>query len=147
MKYFIAPLAFIILVFIFSEAGYFYIECFRQHIRWDKELPGQGKLLYKDSTQQIYFGLANRRLDNFDSKLNSKEKTSEVVEFKDSSDYYGLFTKTMNMHLLIREKKDTTNKYRVHISGTFDGLCSPQGARERLMLALRQIEFNRMPNQ
>jgi hypothetical protein len=146
MKYFASAVALLVLIFIFSEAGYFYIEYFHQQIKWDKEIQSSHNTIYNNNSKQIYIGIVNERLNDFDSMLKDKGKIREVIEFKDSSDYYGLFSKSINMHLLIREKNDTVNKYHVRINGSFDGLCSPQGARERVMLMLRQIEYDKMPH-
>jgi len=145
VKYFISTTALLVIILIFSEAGYFYIEYIHQDVIWDKELNGKHSILYSNNSNHFFIGLDKSRLNKFDRTLTSNIKVREVIEFNDSSNYYNLFSKKINMHLLVREKSDTLNKYNLVIKGNINGLSSAIGAKERLMLMLRQIEYDRMP--
>jgi hypothetical protein len=133
----------ILLILLISVlTGYFNIEHATLRIEIHQLKASGDSLILKYQDKSNYIGFPDSRIQAFEEANRNAPVKFLFSKLNNRSRYHEWGSKPIDISLQLRELNSTPqDTFTLRITGTIDGFCSPQSARELSQLLLAKLEY------
>ncbi len=139
---FFSLLSALVILFVTVQSGYFNVEQATTQLVIKKVSSKEDSVLFNYLNHSTYIGMPDTRIQDFEEANRSAQVKYLIHKLQNNSRYHEWNRKPIDIKLQLREiNKAPEDTFTIRITGTIQGFCSPQSARELTQLFLAKLEY------